>query len=72
MIFSLSVKGIHMFDELFKIQELSNIDTRTLLWGDDNQGYNMNCKIFNLYRTQKDFLDCNTLCTCIFVILLFV
>ena len=36
-----------MFDELFKLQELSIIDTQTLLWGDDNLGYKINCKIFN-------------------------
>jgi hypothetical protein len=36
-----------MFDELLKLQELSIIDTRTLLWGDANLGYNINCKIVN-------------------------
>jgi hypothetical protein len=36
-----------IFDELLKIQELSIIDTRTLLWGDYNLGYEINCKIFS-------------------------
>ena len=44
-----------MFDELFKLQELSIIDTRTLLWGDDNQVYNINCKIFS--TVQKFILN---------------
>jgi hypothetical protein len=40
-----------MFDELFKLQELSIIDTRTSLWGDDNLGLNITCKMF--YTVQK-------------------
>ena len=48
-----------MFNELFKLHELSIIDTRTLLWGDDNQGLTLIAKFSilfkNLYRTQKGF-----------------
>jgi hypothetical protein len=63
----------NMYAIWFKIQDLPVIDTRTLLWGNDNLWHDNNCKIFNTVQkfilNSERFFDCNILCTCIVKVL---
>ena len=46
-----------MFDKLFSLEELSIIDTNTLLWGHENLRYDINCKNFSAVQNYISMSD---------------
>ena len=46
-----------MFDKLFSLEELSIIDTNTLLWGHENLRYDINCKKFSAVQNYISMSD---------------